>query len=88
MMSPYEYSISMSTKVLGGVAYTGTRMSKREIVFVVSLRRLDLQLICDAMLQNRLEKLNIWPPLPVVIRQYDLFTWGVDNIIAARSSRT
>jgi len=44
--------------------------------------RLNLQRICNAAKPVR-EKLDIRPPLPVDIRQYDRFTWGVDSIIAA-----
>lgn len=49
---------------------------------MASPRGLNLQLIRNATKPVR-EKLNILPPLPIVIRQYDQFTWGVDNIIAA-----
>ncbi len=53
----------------------------RNIVFG-SPRRLDLHLHCTAMRPVK-QLLYVWPDLPIVIKQYDPPTWGVDNIVAA-----
>lgn len=53
----------------------------RNIVFV-SPRRLNLQLICTARKPVR-EKLDVWPPLPIVISSSVFPRSGMDNIIAA-----
>ena len=47
-----------------------------------SPRRLNLRLICSARTPVR-ETLAVWPPLPIVIRQYGVSTCGEDNIVAA-----
>ena len=53
----------------------------RAVIFR-SPRRLKLQLHCKARTLTR--KLpDDWPPLPICIRQMDLYLWGLDNIIAA-----
>ena len=52
------------------------------IVVFGSPRRLDLRLLCTASTPVR-EMLDIWPPLPIVVRGNGYAKWGVDNIIAA-----
>ena len=50
-----------------------------------SPRRLNLQLVCGPATPVR-EMLDIWPPLPIVIQNYDDKPWpfwGMDNVIAA-----
>ena len=47
-----------------------------------SPRRLDLQLLCSESTPMR-EMLTIWPPLPIIISEYDPSACNEDNIIAA-----
>ena len=51
----------------------------RNVVFG-STRRLDLRLFCTGTTPVR-ETLDVWPPLPIIIRLYGGITDGVDNII-------
>ena len=51
----------------------------RNIVFG-SPRRLGLRLYYDALLG---ETLDVWPPLPIIIKAYYYSGWGVDNVLAA-----
>jgi hypothetical protein len=58
----------------------------RSVVFQSPLR-LDLQLVCTPKTRAR-DTLDIWPPLPLIIHDYDTFDFNdkppsVDNIIAA-----
>jgi hypothetical protein len=53
----------------------------RNVVFG-SPRRLNLQIICKSSTPVR-ETLDVWPPLPIAIRDYWDATLGVDNIVAA-----
>jgi hypothetical protein len=53
----------------------------RYVVFG-SPRRLDLRLLCEDRTPVK-EILDTWPPLPIVISNYCIEKWGVDNIIAA-----
>jgi hypothetical protein len=57
----------------------------RNIIFA-SPRRLNLRLLCEDRKPVR-ELLNIWPALPIVIRDSELITWcstiAEDNLIAA-----
>jgi hypothetical protein len=55
---------------------------KWRIVAFGSPRRLDLRLYCTASTQVR-EKLDVWPPLPIVVRGDGHKELGVDNIVAA-----
>ena len=52
----------------------------RNVVFK-SPRRLNLRLYCGASTPVR-KTLDVWPPLPIVVKVYTAETWGVDNIIA------
>jgi len=47
-----------------------------------SPRRLDLQLCCKARTPVR-ELLDIWPPLPIVVKDYGYEPWDEGNVIAA-----
>jgi hypothetical protein len=53
----------------------------RNVVFG-SPHRLDLRLQCTARTPVR-ETLDAWPPLPIIIRAYNIEMRGPDNIIAA-----
>jgi hypothetical protein len=53
----------------------------RNVVFG-STRRLDLRLFCTVSTPVR-EMLDVWPPLPIIIKFYGGITNGVDNIIVA-----
>ena len=53
----------------------------RSLVFG-SPRRLNLQLVCKPGTPVR-EKLDIWPPLPIVVCSFDHKVHGVDNLAAA-----
>ena len=53
----------------------------RDIIFG-SARRLGLQLRCAAGTPVK-EMLDIWPPLPIVVKGDGHDKWGVDNIVAA-----
>jgi hypothetical protein len=53
----------------------------RNVIFG-SPHRLDLRLICSDRTPVR-EMLDVWPPLPIVIRQYAGRKLGGDNLIAA-----
>jgi hypothetical protein len=44
--------------------------------------RLNLRLYCKARTPVR-ETIEVWPPLPIVIRVYGYEMWGADNIMAA-----
>ena len=55
---------------------------KWRIVVFWSPRRLDLRLLCTARKPAR-EMLDVWPPLPIVIRSNSYEKWGLDNIFAA-----
>jgi len=52
------------------------------IVVFGSPRRLDLRLLCTARTPIR-EMLDVWPPLPIVVRGDGHGKWGVKNILAA-----
>ena len=47
-----------------------------------SPRRLNLQIICKSSTPVR-KTLDVWPPLPIAIRDYWDATLGIDNIVAA-----
>ena len=53
----------------------------RNIVFGSPLR-LDLRLVCTNVTPVR-RTLNVWPPLPIVIKRYFDSTLDIDNILAA-----
>jgi hypothetical protein len=53
----------------------------RSVVFM-SPRRLDLRLCCRAGTLVR-ERLDVWPPLPIVVMVYGDEAWDEDDIIAA-----
>ena len=50
-----------------------------------SPRRLNLRLQCGTARKpvRARGKLDIWPPLPIVLRQHDHLAWDMDNIMAA-----
>ena len=52
------------------------------IVVFGSPRRLNLRLLCTARTPIR-EMLDVWPPLPIVVRGDGHGKWGVKNILAA-----
>jgi hypothetical protein len=53
----------------------------RSVVFG-SPRRLNLRLYCRPRTPAR-EMLDVWPPLPIIIRAYSRGLWGADNLIVA-----
>ena len=55
---------------------------KWRIVVFGSPRRLNLRLCCKARTPVR-DMLDVWPPLPIVMKVYSVDTWDDGNIIAA-----
>jgi hypothetical protein len=53
----------------------------RNVVFG-SPRRLDLHLLCTNSTPVR-EILDVWPPIDIVVKAWDFYNVGVDNILAA-----
>jgi hypothetical protein len=51
-------------------------------IILGSPRGLNLQLVCTARTPAR-RKLDVWPPLPIVIKQYVDWTLDISNILAA-----
>jgi hypothetical protein len=81
LLEIFNFYVDEEKKIEAWCALVHVCRKWRNIVFG-SPRRLKLRLYCSGRTPAR-ETLNVWPPLPIIIRVYRRVIRSIDNVIAA-----